>query len=85
MFKYGWVPDVPDGRDFLYGAIRPRLRITPSVDLKMACSPPSRTRGGWAAARRTRSPAFWNFWTTASTMPFAYLETLAADFWTVRK
>lgn len=38
-FKYGWVPDVPDGRDFLYGAIRPRLKITPSVDLKKSCSP----------------------------------------------
>lgn len=36
---YGWVPDVPDGRDYLYSAIRPRLRLAPSVDLREECSP----------------------------------------------
>jgi len=38
-FKHGWVPDVPDGRDFLYAAIRPRFRLAPSVDLRKLCSP----------------------------------------------
>ena len=38
-FRHGWVPDVPDGRDFLYGAIKPRLRLAPSVDLRVGCSP----------------------------------------------
>lgn len=38
-FKYGWVPDVPDGRDFLYAAIRPRVRLAASIDLRRGCSP----------------------------------------------
>jgi hypothetical protein len=37
-FRYGWVPDVPDVRDFLYAAIRPRLRLAPVVDLRKYCS-----------------------------------------------
>lgn len=38
MFRYGWVPDVPDGRDFLYAAIRPRIRFAASADLRRGCS-----------------------------------------------
>jgi C1A family cysteine protease len=36
---YGWVPDLPDHRDFLYSAIRraPR-KLPPSVDLSPGCS-----------------------------------------------
>ncbi|MBF0531746.1 MAG: C1 family peptidase [Candidatus Omnitrophica bacterium] len=37
--RYGWLPDVPDSRDFLYKAIRPRLRLPPAVDLRFGCSP----------------------------------------------
>jgi len=36
--SYGWVPDCPDGRDFLYAAIRPRVRLAASADLRNACS-----------------------------------------------
>ena len=36
--KYGWVPDVPDQRDFLYSAIRPKLTLPASVDLRAGCS-----------------------------------------------
>jgi C1A family cysteine protease len=37
--KFGWLPDVPDQRDYLYGAVRPRLRKLPSrVDLRRFCS-----------------------------------------------
>ena len=36
---YGWVPDVPDARDYLYSAIKPRkLRLPATVDLKQYCS-----------------------------------------------
>lgn len=35
---YGWLPDIPDVRDFLYSAIRPRLRLPRAVDLTLECS-----------------------------------------------
>ena len=38
--RYGWVPDVPDQRDLLYGAIRPTaITLPPHVDLRPSCSP----------------------------------------------
>jgi C1A family cysteine protease len=43
---YGWVPDVPDHRDFLYAAPAPRLRALPRrVDLRPQC-PPIYDQGG---------------------------------------
>jgi C1A family cysteine protease len=37
--RYGWVPDVPDQRDLLYGAVRPvPLALPPHVDLRPTCS-----------------------------------------------
>lgn len=36
---YGWIPDVPDQRDFLYSAIRPRLNLVDKVDLRAKCPP----------------------------------------------
>jgi C1A family cysteine protease len=35
---YGWKPDVPDQRDFLYRAIRPVVRLPKAVDLSAYCS-----------------------------------------------
>ena len=35
---YGWLPDVPDGRDFLYKAIKPTVRLPGKVDLRVFCS-----------------------------------------------
>lgn len=35
---YGWVPDRPDQRDYLYSAIRPVVRLPKKVDLKVFCS-----------------------------------------------
>lgn len=59
---YGWVPDPPDHRDKLYGAEAKRRRSLPSkVDLRGRCLP-STTRGDWAVAQPTRSPAHWSFW-----------------------
>jgi C1A family cysteine protease len=38
--RYGWVPDLPDHRDLLYGAVRPTPPALPDhVDLRSACSP----------------------------------------------
>jgi C1A family cysteine protease len=37
---YGWLPDLPDHRDFLYSAIAPKVaRLPKKVDLKSKCSP----------------------------------------------
>ena len=38
-YTYGWLPDVPDQRDFLYAGIKPpRLRLPSKVDLRGFCS-----------------------------------------------
>ena len=36
--QYGWLPDIPDKRDLLYSAIKPRIRLSPKVDLRENCS-----------------------------------------------
>ncbi|MBU4376766.1 MAG: C1 family peptidase [Candidatus Omnitrophica bacterium] len=36
--KYGWQPDIPDERDFLYRAIRPVIRLPKKVNLQARCS-----------------------------------------------
>jgi C1A family cysteine protease len=36
--SYGWVPDVPDQRDYLYKAIKPVIRARKEVDLSDKCS-----------------------------------------------
>ena len=37
--RLGWVPDVPDKRDFRYASIRPKGAYPSSVDLKPWCPP----------------------------------------------
>ncbi|HJV33882.1 C1 family peptidase [Geomonas sp.] len=40
MARYGWVPDLPDFRDKMYGAVRPIPTTLPSqVDLRPNCPP----------------------------------------------
>ena len=37
--RYGWIPDVPDQRDMLYGAVRPvPSTLPPHIDLRPTCS-----------------------------------------------
>ena len=36
--RYGWVPDRPDQRDYLYQAIKPVIRLPEKVDLRTYCS-----------------------------------------------
>lgn len=37
---YGWLPDLPDPRDFMYSAIAPRLlKLPEKIDLRSKCSP----------------------------------------------
>src|SRR5207244_11872361 len=37
---YGWLPDLPDQRDFSYSVVAPRLAALPAkVDLRSKCSP----------------------------------------------
>ncbi len=35
---YGWVPDIPDQRDYLYRAIKPVVRLPKEIDLRKHCS-----------------------------------------------
>lgn len=35
---YGWVPDIPDQRDYRYKAIRPVIKLSKEVDLRKYCS-----------------------------------------------
>ena len=37
--SYGWIPDRPDHRDFLYSAIAPRIKLPSKIDLRTQCSP----------------------------------------------
>lgn len=38
--RYGWIPDIPDGRDHLYSAPTPVLEaLPPKIDLRSACPP----------------------------------------------
>ena len=37
--RFGWLADIPDTRDFLYTAIRPKMRLPGAVDLRGNCSP----------------------------------------------
>ncbi|MDE3058467.1 MAG: C1 family peptidase [Bacteroidota bacterium] len=38
--SYGWLPDLPDRRDFLFEQIRPVIpALPPTVDLRSTCSP----------------------------------------------
>jgi C1A family cysteine protease len=36
--RFGWLPDIPDQRDYLYAAIKPRVRLPAKVDLRQHCS-----------------------------------------------
>ena len=38
-YSFGWLPDIPDNRDFLYRAIKPKVRAKKEVDLSRLCSP----------------------------------------------
>lgn len=36
--QYGWVPDIPDQRDYLYKAIRPVIKLPEETNLRKYCS-----------------------------------------------
>lgn len=36
--NYGWLPDIPDQRDYLYNSIKPAIRLPKKVDLREGCS-----------------------------------------------
>jgi C1A family cysteine protease len=36
--SYGWIPDTPDHRDYLYSAIAPKVKLPSNVDLRNECS-----------------------------------------------
>ena len=57
---YGWLPDLPDGRDLLYGApVEAVAKLPKKVDMRKQC-PPVYDQGSSAAAPRTRSAPHWS-------------------------
>ena len=36
--SYGWIPDTPDQRDYLYRAITPKVKLPSKIDLRSECS-----------------------------------------------
>jgi C1A family cysteine protease len=36
--NFGWIPDIPDQRDYLYGAVKPEIKLPEKVDLSGYCS-----------------------------------------------
>lgn len=36
--RFGWIPDIPDIRDFSYRAIQPKVKIPKTIDLRQYCS-----------------------------------------------
>lgn len=36
--NFGWLPDIPDTRDYLYRAIKPEVRLPDTIDLTCGCS-----------------------------------------------
>jgi hypothetical protein len=58
----GWVPDLPDHRDKMYGALREAPAKLPSaVDLRPTCSP-VKDRVILAVVRAMPLLVHWNFW-----------------------
>lgn len=67
---YGWVPDFPDGRDFLYQTIRRKVLRVPLVF-------------GFTVYESFESEVVARSGVVA--MPYQYLDALADDYWTIRK
>ena len=36
--SYGWLPDIPDQRDYFYKAIKPKIKLPAEIDLRKYCS-----------------------------------------------
>ncbi len=36
--NFGWIPDIPDQRDYLYGAIKPRIKLPKETNIVKYCS-----------------------------------------------
>jgi len=38
MYKgFGWVPDIPDDRDYFYKAINSSIKLPRTIDLRKSC------------------------------------------------
>lgn len=58
--RYGWIPDLPDHRDFLFTAPHAvQATLSPTVDLRQNCRP-STIKASSAPAPETASPASCN-------------------------
>ncbi len=60
--QFGWIPDLPDQRDFLFSAVYAKPPALPaSIDLRAACSPVEEQKklGSWSANALVGP---WNSW-----------------------
>jgi len=60
--KYGWIPDLPDKRDYLYKVIAPSVVPLPSsIDLRPKCGPVENQGelGACTAFALTGNSSFW--------------------------
>ena len=73
---YGWVPDLPDHRDYMYGAVRavPAV-LPPSVDLRPTC-PPVEDQGQLGSCTGNALVGALEFLEKKDKVPFADLSRL---------
>ena len=74
--RYGWVPDIPDQRDFLYSAIRVAPpKLPPKVDLRPAC-PPVANQGQLGSCSANALAGDLEFLELKDGLPLVYLSRL---------
>jgi C1A family cysteine protease len=74
--RYGWVPDIPDQRDFLYSAIRVAPpKLPQKVDLRPSC-PPVADQGQLGSCSANALAGDLEFLELMDKLPLAYLSRL---------
>ena len=71
---YGWIPDLPDARDYLFwiqALLSWRTRCRPRLTFAPCAAHRSRIRANWAVVRRMLSPERSNLWNLKIGVPFA--------------
>ncbi len=67
--QYGWVPDIPDYRDFPFKRVKPRVKIPDKVDLRGKCSSVE-DQGTLGSCTANAGVAVYEYLETVQNMPF---------------